>query len=157
MKSNAIVAKITKSLNKKGKLKGSNKKETKMLKQSCVHHKITKRGKIKKTFYISNDGMCTCTLCGARFPANFFKDEEINQICDDFSELNNQNKFIATAANAGNDAQKYFSEVSVMLAKYKKLAKKTKKLAAKQDQIKQKKKKNAFSGSSMYGTWSQRR
>ena len=46
VKSKALLQ-VTKSINKKGKLKGRNKKETKMLKGMCTHHKINKNGKVK--------------------------------------------------------------------------------------------------------------
>ena len=48
-----------KALTKKGRLKGKNKKETKALKNACMHHKINRKGKLKPAYFIQ-DNDCTC-------------------------------------------------------------------------------------------------
>ena len=151
------VMKVTKSINKKGKLKGHNKKETKMLKGICPHHRINKHGKVKPTIF-SNDGeYCICTMCGAKFPAKFFTNDEIKTLVNDMEEMNNQNKFTSVATNSGDQMVDYFGQFGVMLKVYKKNAKKLRNVAEKQGNVRNKKKnKNGGSGSSMYGSWGQK-
>lgn len=151
------VMKVTKSINKKGKLKGHNKKETKMLKGICPHHRINKHGKVKPTIF-SNDGeYCICTMCGAKFPAKFFTNDEIKTLINDMEEMNNQNKFTSVATNSGDQMVDYFGQFGVMLKVYKKNAKKLRNVAEKEGKIRNKKKnKNGGSGSSSYGSWGQK-
>ena len=47
----SVAERISKSLNKHGEIKGENKKETKILKAMCNHHKLTKQQKIKAMVY----------------------------------------------------------------------------------------------------------
>lgn len=150
-KQNSVVMNITRNVNKKGKLKGKNKKETKFLKASCPHNKITKSGKLKSTVSI-NDNYCICELCGKRFPASFYDDSEIKNVVNSMIELNNQNKFTATAANCGEETVKYFSNMGVILDSYKKRSKKTRNLAKKTSAMKKKKHGNNNNYNS-YGSW----
>lgn len=152
-KTNSVVMQTTKAINKKGKLKGKNKKETKVLRNACPHHRINKHGKLKSTIWTNESEYCVCTLCNKKFPAHFFKDEEIDTVVEGIEELNNQNKFTAVSTNAGEDAVKYYAQMGVMLGKYRKMSKKTKALAEKQNNVHKKKNKNRNTGSSMYGSW----
>lgn len=153
-KESKIVMQISKSVTKKGKLKGHNKKETKVLRAMCPHHKLNKHGKLKATIWVNDGEYCVCTLCNKKFPGNFYEENEISKIVNEMEELNNQNKFSAVATNAGEDAIRFFAESGVMLSKYKKMSKKTKNLAAKQNSMKNKKKNGRnYGGSSMYGSW----
>lgn len=152
------VLKVTKSIDKKGRLKGSNKKETKVLKGLCPHHRINKNGKVKPTIF-SNDGeYCICTMCGAKFPAKFFTNDEIKTLVNDMKEMNNQNKYTAVATNSGDNMVDFFSQFGVMLQSYKKNTKKLRNVAEKQGNVRNKKKnKNGGgNGSSMYGSWGQK-
>lgn len=143
---------VSKCVNKKGRLKGKNKKETKVLIGSCPHHRYNKHGKIKPTIF-SNDGeYCICTMCGAKFPASFYSNGEIGSIVGAMRQMNDQNKFTAVATNAGNEMNDYFSQFGVMLQYYKKNTKKLRNVAEKQGRVKDKKKRNN-NGSSMYGSW----
>lgn len=157
-KHSQIVVQTTKALTKKGKLKGKNKKETKVLRAMCPHHKINKHGKLKPTIWITkgDDGIAysICTLCNKKFPAHFFSDDEIADIVENMELLNNQNKFSAVATNAGDDTVKFFAQEGVILSKYKKLSKKTRNLAKKQSSIYKKRKKDKNQGSFKYGSWS---
>ena len=149
------VMKVTKSINKKGKLKGHNKKETKMLKGICPHHRINKHGKVKPTIF-SNDGeYCICTMCGAKFPAKFFTNDEIKTLVNDMEEMNNQNKFTSVATNSGDQMVDFFGQFGVMLQNYKKNTKKLRNVAEKQGNVRNKKNRNA-ENSSMYGSWGQK-
>lgn len=152
-KSKAVMQ-VTKSLNKKGKLKGKNKKETKMLKGMCPHHKLNKHGKVKPTIF-SNDGeSLICELCGARFPGHFFSNSEIKEIVEDMEVLNNQNKFMAVAIGAGEGTVDFFAQMGVALKSYKKNSKKLRNVAEKQNKVKKKSK--SASGSANYGSWGRR-
>ena len=73
---NRPVIEVTKNLNKKGRIKGKNKKETKALKGMCVHHKLNNKGRIKPTLVGASKGYCYCSLCGARVPTKFFQIED---------------------------------------------------------------------------------
>ena len=152
------VMKVTKSINKKGVLKGHNKKETKTLRGICPHHRVNKHGKVKPTIF-SNDGeYCICTMCKAKFPAKFFNNAEMSDIISTMKEFNNHNKFTSVATNSGDQMIDYFGQFGVMLESYKKNAKKVRNVAEKQGNVKNKKKNrnNGGSGSSQYGSWGQR-
>jgi len=150
-KSKALLM-VSRSTTKKGLLKGKNKKETKNLRAICPHHKITKNGNIKKMLEVSND-YCICLMCGARFPASLFKNDEIEEIVGDMKELNNQAKFLATATNAGNQMNDYFAEMGARLRTYKKNVIKVRNVADRQQNVKKKNKKRDSYGSSQYGKW----
>lgn len=143
---------VSKSLNKKGRIKGKNKKETKALKGACPHHKINRKGRVKPTVYVQ-DKDCICELCGKRFPAKFFSNEKVDEIVDDFEEFNNQAKYLATAVNQNSEICDFFSEVGVRIVGIKKKYKKVRNVAKKQSDIKKRKKKNRYQGSSQYGSW----
>ena len=146
------VEQISKNVNKKGRIKGKNKRETKALIGMCPHHKYNKNGKLKPTIF-SNDGeYCICSMCGAKFPASFYKNEEIGEIIGEMKVLNNQNKFSAVATNAGTEMNDFFAQFGVMLQHYKKNSKKVRNVAEKQGRVKEKKKQHN-GGSSMYGSW----
>lgn len=154
MKKAKSVIKVTKSLNKKGKLKGSNKKETKMLKGICPHHKITKKGKVVPTIF-NNGDYCICSICGGKFPASFYTNDEMDTIVGGMKEMNNQAKFMSIATNAGDQMSDYFATMGSMLVSFKKNAKKLRTVAEKQGSVREKKKKRN-QGSSMYGSWGHR-
>lgn len=152
-KKNGPVQMVTRAVNKKGELKGKNKKETKALKAICPHHRYNKKGKLKPTFFMNQDGTCICTMCGARFRTNFYNNDEIGQIVGDMKSVNEQAKFISVAAGLGEKTTEYFSQFGGLLSKYKKTYKKARNIASKQDQISNKKKKKNRTGSSQYGSW----
>ena len=153
-KRNKSVVKITKALTKKGKLKGNNKKETKMLKHICPHHKINKKGKVVPTIF-NNGDYCVCTMCKHKFPASFYTNDEYDEAIGTMTEMNDQAKFMSVATNAGDNMVDYFANMGAMLGTFKKNAKKLRNVAEKQGSVKQKKKKHN-QGSSMYGSWGQR-
>lgn len=145
--------KVSKSVTKKGKLKGNNKQETKALKGMCPHHKITKKGKLKPTVFNNGDGTCICKLCGERFPARFYNNDELHRIVGDMGTINNQAKYMATAIGAGPKSIDYFCEMGVRLKDYPKSYKKIRAVADKQGRAKAKKRRNNMGGSSQYGSW----
>lgn len=147
-----IIVKISKSRDKKGKLRGKNKKETKALKGSCVHHFLNKHGKVKKSIIPGHDNNLLCPMCKAEFPAEFYTNDRISEIVDEMIMLNNQNKYMSVAINSGNDMVEYFAQMGAMLAFYKKNAKKVRNVAEKQGTVKTKKN-HKRNGSSVYGSW----
>ena len=145
---------INKHLTKKGKLKGRNKKETKQLKAGCMHHKITRRGKLKPAYFIQDD-QCVCRLCHHKFPAKFLEKHEVDDIFDGMTELVDQYKYLTVALNAGSAAQDFAAQFSMNIPKIKKGYKKVTNIAKKQTKIRKKKHKK-YNGSSQYGSWSSR-
>ena len=143
------------ALTKKGKLKGKNKKETKMLRSGCMHHVITKRGKLKPKYFIEDD-MCICKMCHKSFPAKLYKGDDVDDIFDNMEELVNQHKFLTVSVNAGNQACDEASSFAIKLPQIKKAYKRVSKLARKQTEIKKKRRKKKYNGSSQYGSWSSR-
>lgn len=150
-----VVQKITKSVTKHGKIKGHNKKETKLLKGICPHHRVNKKGKQVPTIY-NNGDYCICTMCGEKFPADFYQKDEYKNILRDVREMNNQAKFMAVATNSGEKTVSYFCQFGGMLSSYSKMFKRVTHVAAKQGSVKSKKKKHN-NGSNQYGSWGQRR
>lgn len=153
---NGPVGMVTNALNKKGTLKGKNKKETKQLKAICPHHKFNKKGKLKPTIFNNGDGTCTCEMCGARFPASFYKNNELDDVVGGMQTLNDQAKYMAVSLGAGNETIEYFSQAGGILGKYKKAYKKIRNVAEKQNSVKKKKNKKGGYGSSQYGSWGHR-
>lgn len=149
----APVKAVTAHLNKKGKLRGKNKKETKMLYSICQHHIVSQNGKVKARIS-NNDGMCTCKICGEQFPAAPFSNTEVKDAIGSVKQIVNQAKFLATALNAGEDTTKAFSEDAVMLQTLSKRYKRITKIAKKQGDMKKKKKGNGNNnGSQQLGSW----
>jgi hypothetical protein len=153
-KSNALVE-VTKNINKKGRLKGKNKKETKALIGMCPHHRLNKHGKVRPTIIPSKDNTRICTMCAARFDAKFYTNEDVENVLGEMDRLNQQAKFMATAINAGDKTVDFFATTGVILKQYKKLYKRLRNVAQKQGSIrnKQKNKGNGYSNSASYGSW----
>lgn len=151
-----VVYQTTKALNKKGKIKGKNKKETRALKGGCCHHIYNKKMKLKPNIFRTGDEYAICNGCGARFPVKVFEDDELNARINSFEEMNNQAKYISVAAGAGNEIAEYFSHVGVAIKPFKKAYKKIRNLAQKKQAINKKRKKgnkHFGGGSAQYGTW----
>jgi hypothetical protein len=155
-KSNGPVQTVTRSINKRGELKGKDKKETKYLKAICPHHKYNKKGKLKPTIFNNNDGTCICTMCGQKFPTKLYDNDQLGQIVGDMKTLNEQAKYMAVATGSGGNGVDFFAQVGAVLAKYKKSYKKLRTIASKQSHVKEKKRKKNSMGSNQYGTWGSR-
>ena len=147
------VALVTKNLNKKGTLKGKNKKETKYLKAICTSHKYNKKGTLKPTIINNGDGTCICSICGERFPANFFSKDNMHETMKDVNEITAQLKYMAVSTNAGPAAVDYICQTSAMLSQLPKMYKKVHSVAAKQSKNNNNRKKKHSNGSSQYGSW----
>ena len=112
-----VILKVSKYVDKKGRLKANSKKETKALRGLCPHHRLNKHGNMKSTIFNNDGEYCICTMCKAKFPADFYKDDEIDTLVKGMKELNNQNKFTAVATNSGENMIDYFCGFGSMLVK----------------------------------------
>ena len=140
----------TSMLNKHGELKGRNKKETKIIKETCMHHKVGKKGKLKSRVEVTN-GIGHCTMCGEDFRAVPYTKEERNEICGNIKELANHTKYLAAAVGANEDVQRVLAETCISIDNLKHINKKYTKIVEKQEKLKSKNKKNKES--STLGNW----
>lgn len=154
------VQQCTKSMTKKGKLKGKNKKETRMLRNICTHHKYTKNGRLKPTIWNNEEGVCFCTMCGASFSTEPSTKSEIKNIVSPLKERTQQLKFATVACGLGQKTVDYATTMSVFLDQFSKVYNKTMKVAVKQNDAKYRKnnkgRNRRSNGSSRYGGWGYR-
>lgn len=151
----SIVAKLTEKTNKKGVIRGNNKKETKSLRAMCVHHRINKKGKIKPTISAAGD-RCECKMCGNKFPTKILKQDRLMEIYSPLKGYVNQAKFMAVAGDLGDEVTNFLCKFSVDLEKFPKVYRKIASAVEKKDSVKKKrhnKHGNNNSGSSSYGSW----
>ena len=155
-KTNKAVSAVSKALNKKGKIKGKNKKETKYLKRACVHHYYTRKGKLKAAFFNNSQGECICEICGRSFPTKLETKDNVRASIETVLGLANQAAVAATSASLGEKAVDKFVNLKVLLEEFPKDYTRTMKAISKEDNIKKKKKNNNGGGSSQYGGWSRK-
>lgn len=151
------VSAVSKSLNKKGKIKGKNKKETKYLKRACTHHYYNRKGKLKAAFFNNSNGECICELCGRSFPTRPETKDEVRNKLEAALGLANQAVTASVAGGLGEKAVDKFVNFKVLLEEFPKDYSRTMKAISKEDNIKKKKKNNnGGGGSSQYGGWSRK-
>ena len=152
------VAAISKSLDKKGRIKGKNKKETKYLKRACGHHYYNRKGKLKPMFFNSGDGHCICEACGREFPTTNMPKEDVKELAGNVLGLANQAVTAAIAGSLGEKAVDKFTNLKVLLEEFPKDYSRTMKAVSKEENLRKKKKKsgNNGGGSSQYGSWGKR-
>lgn len=154
----ATVVKVTNSLNKHGVIKGKDKKETKMLKWQCPHHKLTKKGKLKSMIYNDGNGVCSCSMCGHKFPPRIANKTEIAKVVNKTIQYVDQARYMVTAADLGQESETYLERLSVDINRFPKVYGRIGHVINKHDNTKKKKNKNRNryndSGSSSYGGWS---
>lgn len=155
LKGQTLVKFFTNSLDKHGEVKGKNKKETKLLRDTCPHHKLNKKGKLRSRVDVI-DGMAHCTMCGHEFTTEPYSKEKRKKIVKDFVELVDQTEFMGTAIGDDDNNIKSIASAKPVARLINDANKKYTKLVAKQDKIKNKKDKNKNSSSSM-GGWNVRR
>lgn len=155
MARNKIIARITESRNKHGKIKGKDKKETKALKYMCFHHYYSKKGNIKPATINDNNGHIVCEMCGRTINTEIRKDSDIEEMIRNMMNIVDQTKFIVEASGMGAEAEDYLAKFSVELMKFKKVYKNVTKVALKNENVKTKKKKqkSSGSGSENFGSW----
>jgi hypothetical protein len=155
------IERITKSLNKHGTIKGDNKKETKQLKSSCVHHRENRKGKFKPTFINTGNGYCLCQACGRKFETRIHSKKEVKKLVNDIMSMTDQMLVAGVSAGLGDEIVNYGINTNVLLSRYAKHYTHTFKAVAKSDEMKKKKKKNGRGygngGSEQYGGWSMNR
>lgn len=151
------VSAVSKSLNKKGRIKGKNKKETKYLTRACTHHYYNRKGKLKARFFNDSNGKCICELCGRSFPTKPESKGNVKDKLEDILGLANQAVTAAVAGSLGEKAVNKFVNLKVLLEEFPKDYARTMKAISKEDNIKKKKKNhNNGGGSSQYGGWSRK-
>ena len=150
------VSAVSKSLNKKGKIKGKNKKETKYLKRACTHHHYNRKGKLKPDFFNNSNGECICTLCNRSFPTKPETKENVRNHLETTLGLANQAVTAAVAGGLGEKAVDKIVNLKVLLEEFPKDYSRIMKAISKEDNIKKKKKNTNGGGSSQYGGWSRK-
>lgn len=148
-----VINVVKQHTDKKGRIRGKNKTQTKILRGACVHHTINGKGKIKPT--IGNDGKstCTCRLCGGYFKGRPYSPEEVEKKFSGAKEVVNQMKYLAVAVKAGPEAVRFSSELGSMLEIAPKHYKKIGRVAEKAEQVRNKKKKKRGDDMSAVGSW----
>ena len=156
-KSYKAVNAISKAVNKKGKIKGKNKKETKYLERACVHHIINRKGKLKSKFFNNSNGECICELCGRSFQTKIEAKTDVRKKIEDAINLANQAVTAATAGSLGEKTVEKLVDLKVSLEEFPKNYSRIMKAISKEDNIKKKKNNNnGGGGSSQYGGWSRK-
>lgn len=155
LKSKDSIKLVTESLNKHGEIKGNSKKETKLIRNMCPHHKYNKKGKIKPGVYNDGNGVCVCTLCNSKFPTSVYDDDKLDKATNQFMSMLQQAKYMSVATGCDNETTSYLGQVCVNVQAAKKTYKKIRRIAEKTENIKNKKNKknNSYSSSDNYGSW----
>lgn len=154
-----IVRQVTNSLTKHGKIKCKDAKKEKNLKNACMHHLYTKKGKLRAAIEKTGD-TCTCTACNHSFNTYLCQKKEVKEILEPTWALIDQAKYLSTAARLGKNAEKYLARLSIDLGNFPKTYEKITKIVSEKEKSKSKKKKGknkkGFSGgsSSQLGSWS---
>lgn len=154
-----VVSAVSKAVNKNGKIKGKNKKETKYLKRACPHHVITRKGKIKPRFFNNSNGECICELCGRSFHTKIETKDAVREKIEPVRDLADQFMAAAVAGDCGEKIVEKAANFKVLLGEFSKDYCRVMKTISKADNIKKKKKNNnnnGGGGSSQYGGWSRK-
>lgn len=139
---------ITESLNKHGEIKGNGKKDTKNKKAICNHHRYNKKGKVKPMIWNDGAGKATCDACGHSFPTSLYGKDKTHKITKEFVTMLDQKRYLAQAADLGEDVKYYLATLSLNASHFEKVSNNIERVVAKQEQAKHKKKK---SGNRDYG------
>ena len=145
---------VSKHVTKKGVIKGRNKKETRLLRQTCPHWIRTKKNEIDPALFSTSSGAQVCECCGEEVSTHFFSKAEVKNIIGAFTTLTNQMKFLAVSVNASNDDLNFIIDTHIRAPRLNKYYKKMKKIAQVQYRVSdKKKKKGAVKSSSDFGGW----
>jgi cation transport regulator ChaC len=149
----SVISIIKENTTKHGKIKGKNKKQTKVLRGACVHHTTNHKGKVKPTIGNNDGKVCRCRLCGGTFkPSTYDKEAAENKI-KGMREINNQAKYLAVALGTANENIRYFSELGSMIELFPKNYRKLASIAEKVESVKKKKKNRDNDNYSSLGSW----
>ena len=144
---------VSKAVTKKGKIKGRNKKETKILKLTCCHHFYDrKEGETVTPIFSNSDGTRVCEMCGKTFSSHFYSNSELKNTIEPTKELLNQLKFMAVAIGADNATVDTIVKTYVGISSVSKLYKRCRKVAASTSKVK-KNKKGKKKRTNQYGSW----
>lgn len=151
-----IAGEYVRRLKKNGELKGKNKRETKNLRTSCIHHKLNKKGKIRPTIVNEGNGVCTCKMCLHSFPSQLWGKEEVGKIVDQMIEVVDQMRYVAVAADLGEEYLAFLMRFSLYLSSIKKMYGKMANAVQKKEKINKGKNKGKDGGMSnkRLGSWS---
>lgn len=141
----------TKHVNKKGEIKGKDKKETNLLKGACLHHTISKSGKKIKARLDVDGEYCTCRMCKEKMRKSFYTDNEINEVMVPAKQFVSQLKMMTAAIGADLPTQRRVVSIALGLNEAPKIYKKEREIAEKQEK-KGKKKKNKDRNTA-FGAW----
>ena len=149
---------IDKHVTKKGKIKGKNKAETKLLRTSCCHHRYNNKGHLKQTTIPirTDDGEThfICRRCGCEFTPTVYTKKDVKEAIIPVIDILENDKFIAAATNSGQNVISYLVQTEVAIKKLPKVNKKLAKIASRRSDIKNKKKNRNTYSSNSYGSWS---
>ena len=142
---------VSSKLNKKGRIKGKNKKETRTLKGMCTHHVLTKKGKIKSRLEKYDQDTYVCRLCGHTFHPDFHEGDKLESTIANAKEILDQMKYILVKIGSKPEtidfvcqAAGYFEHIEHMYPKVVSIAKK-------RDSLKNKNKKR--DRGQVFGAW----
>lgn len=152
----SILSILKQNTSKNGKLRGKNKRETKILRGACVHHTLNKKGRVKSTIDASRaDGTCYCRQCGHEFKAGAYSKPEVKEMLAPAKDVVNNLKFLSVAVSAGSDTVRFSAELGSMLELLPKTYNQVANIALKSISAKNKKKhgKNKYEMSNSIGAW----
>ena len=147
---------VIKQNTKKGKIRGKNKKATKILRGACPHHTITDKNKLKKLLIPDpgyGKGVCRCKLCDAKVKMKAYTKEEVRKGFEGAIEIVDNMKFLAFAVNAGADAAKFATELGSMLAIAPKYYKQISNIAVKGSKVRNNRKNRKKENYTSVGMW----
>lgn len=135
-----IIDIISKNLNKKGRIKGKTKKETKALIAMCVHHKKNKNGKVKATTErVNGRKFIHCTMCNKTINGQLASDEEVAEIMKRPLAMIEQMKFMAASMGADKETMRFVTTLSSLNARAPKVYRDMRKIVEKKSHLKNKK------------------
>lgn len=144
--SSDIVARITESLNKKGRISKGSKKEVRMLRYACPHHKYNKKThKIEPTLAKTGGGngkMLFCEACKASFTGQILTDKEVDNGMKKAQDIVQQLKFLVHAAGGDQEDVRYVTNAAVAIYQLPGFYKKARRVVEKQQHLGGKKRKH---------------
>jgi hypothetical protein len=145
---------VTQHVDKKGRLKGNSKKETKALRSICPHHMLNKKGNKVKAKIDVHGKECQCQICKEKFANQFYDDQAYDKAYNPIKMVASQAKMMAAATNADKKTVQEVAEFNLRLDGFGKVYKNLRKVAEKEESVKKKKgnKKDKVK-SSAYASW----
>ena len=144
----------TKNRSKKGRLKGSNKKETKTLRLCCPHHYYNKKGVLKSATFAPNNNDLICEQCLRKIHVHQTHNSTVKKTVKTVKGYLRQLQFANVEINGGEKVQKDINELMVRIDKLPKLYKKIFAIVGSMTKKPKNKKKRKKGGSTQqWGTW----